>query len=102
MALRVGDRVVEQARSTARPGRAGVIRTVVHGDPAPRYQIRWDDGHETVYTPAAGSLHRESAAAPARRRTSAKTSGKRAAGKAPGKAPAGRSRTAKTRASKSR
>ena len=39
MALRVGDRVEEQAQSTERRGRAGVIREVVRGDPAPRYRI---------------------------------------------------------------
>jgi len=24
--------------------------------PPGRYRIRWDDGHETIYTPAAGAL----------------------------------------------
>lgn len=56
MGLKVGDRVEEQARSTARAGRVGVIREVVRGDPAPRYRILWDDEHESVYTPAAGCL----------------------------------------------
>ena len=58
MALRVGDRVQEQAHSTEHLGRAGVIRDVVRGDPSPRYRIRWSDGRESVYTPAAGSLIR--------------------------------------------
>ena len=58
MALQVGDRVEEQARSTERPPRTGTIEDVVHGDPSPRYRIRWDDGHESVYAPAAGSLHK--------------------------------------------
>ena len=53
MTLQVGDRVEEQARSTDRHARAGVIREVVHEDPEPRYRIEWDDGHESVYTPAA-------------------------------------------------
>jgi hypothetical protein len=57
VALQVGDKVEEQARSTERTSRTGVIEEVVHGDPSPRYRIRWDDGHESVYTPAAGSLH---------------------------------------------
>jgi uncharacterized protein DUF1918 len=60
MALRVGDRVEEQAQSTERRGRAGVISEVVRGDPTPRYRIRWDQGRESVYTPAAGSLSRRS------------------------------------------
>ena len=58
MALSVGDKVQEQARSTERPPRTGVIEEVVRGDPSLRYRIRWDDGHETVYSPAAGFLHK--------------------------------------------
>lgn len=65
MALRVGDRVKEQASSTERRGRAGVIHQVVRGDPAPRYRIRWDDGRESLYTPAAGCLTRR----PAKKKT---------------------------------
>jgi hypothetical protein len=56
--LQVGDKVEEQARSTERPARMGVIEEVVHDDPSPRYRIRWDDGHESVYTPGAGALHK--------------------------------------------
>jgi hypothetical protein len=56
--LQIGDRVEQQARSTARSARAGVIREVMHGDPAPRYRIEWDDGHESVYSPASGALNR--------------------------------------------
>jgi hypothetical protein len=29
---------------------------------SPRYRIRWDDGHESIYTPAAGALSRAEAA----------------------------------------
>jgi hypothetical protein len=58
MAPQVGDKVEEQARSTERATRIGTIEEVVHGDPSPRYRIRWDDGHESMYTPAAGSLHK--------------------------------------------
>ena len=36
----------------------GVIEEVVREAPSPRYRIRWDDGHESVYTPAAGALRR--------------------------------------------
>ena len=28
-------------------------------DPAPRYRVRWDDGHESIYTPASGALRAE-------------------------------------------
>ncbi|MGZ4186669.1 MAG: DUF1918 domain-containing protein [Solirubrobacteraceae bacterium] len=66
MALHVGDKVEEQARSTERATRTGTIEEVVHGDPSPRYRIRWDDGRESVYTPAAGSLHKLAAGKKAR------------------------------------
>jgi hypothetical protein len=55
--LRVGDRVEVESESTERPPRAGVVEEVVHGAPSPRYRISWDDGHESIYTPAAGALH---------------------------------------------
>ena len=58
MALQVGDKVEEQARSTERASRTGTIEEVLRGDPFPRYRIRWDDGHESVYAPAAESLHK--------------------------------------------
>ena len=58
MDLQVGDRVEEQARSTERPARTGVIEEVVRGDSSPRYRVGWDDGHESVYTPAVGGLHK--------------------------------------------
>jgi Domain of unknown function (DUF1918) len=56
--LAVGDRVEQQARSTARAGRAGEIKEIVHADPTPRYRIRWDDGRESVYAPTDGCLKR--------------------------------------------
>jgi hypothetical protein len=56
MDLNVGDRVEVESESTERPARTGVIKEVVHGPPSPRYRIGWDDGHESIYTPAAGAL----------------------------------------------
>jgi uncharacterized protein DUF1918 len=55
--LKVGDRVAAESESTDRPARTGVIEEVVEADPKPRYRIRWDDGHETIYSPSAGALH---------------------------------------------
>jgi hypothetical protein len=57
MKLKVGDRVAAESESTERPERVGVIQEVLGSEPSPRYRIRWDDGHETIYTPAAGALH---------------------------------------------
>jgi hypothetical protein len=57
MTFEVGERVVAESESTERRARSGTVREVLREDPAPRYRIDWDDGHSTVYTPAAGALH---------------------------------------------
>lgn len=58
MTFQVGDRVVVESESTERQPRGGTVREVVREEPA-RYRIEWDDGHESIYTPAAGALHAE-------------------------------------------
>ena len=62
MTFQVGDRVVAEAESTERRPRAGTVREIVREQPA-RYRIEWDDGHESIYTPAAGALHLEGSGA---------------------------------------
>jgi hypothetical protein len=57
MDLKVGERVVAESESTDRPPRAGTIEEVLAE--ARRYRIRWDDGHTSIYSPAAGALARE-------------------------------------------
>jgi Domain of unknown function (DUF1918) len=59
MAFAVGKRVVAESESTDRRSRPGVIEEVLRGDPSPRYRIGWDDGHESIYTPASGALRAE-------------------------------------------
>ncbi len=59
MAFEVGERVDAESESTDRRPRPGVIEEVLRGDPSPRYRIRWDDGHESIYTPASGALRAE-------------------------------------------
>ena len=56
MVFEVGKRVEAEAESTGRQPRGGVVEEVVRGDPSPRYRIAWDDGHESIYTPASGAL----------------------------------------------
>lgn len=56
MKAKVGDRIRVEAESTERPPRTGVIEEVVSEAPAPRYRIRWDDGHESIYAPASGAV----------------------------------------------
>jgi hypothetical protein len=71
MEFESGDRVVAESESTERAPRKGtVVERMVEGSSV-RYRIRWDDGHESIYTPAAGALHplqeaeRESSGQPA-------------------------------------
>jgi Domain of unknown function (DUF1918) len=64
MELKAGDRVEVESESTERPPRTGVIKEVVRGASSSRYRISWDDGHESIYTPAAGALR---SAEPAKR-----------------------------------
>lgn len=59
MAFEVGKRVVAESESIGRRPRSGVVEEVLRGDPSPRYRIRWDDGHESIYTPASGALRAE-------------------------------------------
>ena len=63
MVFQVGERVVAESESTDRPPRRGVIEEVMREEPHPRYRIRWEDGRETIYAPAAGALRSDAAAA---------------------------------------
>jgi hypothetical protein len=56
MTFTPGDRVLAETESTERAPKRGVVEEVLREDPHPRYRIRWDDGHESVYTPSAGAL----------------------------------------------
>ncbi len=56
MEARVGDRVSVDAKKVGQPRRAGVIRSVTKGLSGARYQVRWDDGQESVLAPGAGNL----------------------------------------------
>jgi len=56
MEFKAGDRVKVESESSESPARTGVVDEVVNGAPSPRYRISWDDGHESIYTPAAGAL----------------------------------------------
>jgi hypothetical protein len=58
MKLEVGHRVKVESESTERPPRTGVVEEVMSEGASPRYRIRWEDGHESIYTPAAGAVSR--------------------------------------------
>jgi hypothetical protein len=64
MAFEVGQRVIAEksgrrrrsARAPMRPPRHGVVEKVLRGEPNPRYEIRWDEGIVTIFSPMNGGL----------------------------------------------
>jgi Domain of unknown function (DUF1918) len=69
VSAKIGDRVVVEAERTTRTPRHGVIQEILQEQP-PRLRVQWDDGHESIVSPAAGALSVEPA-----RRTAAKKRG---------------------------
>ncbi len=55
---KVGDAIVVESERAAQAARRGVIEEVLQQDP-PRFRIRWEDGHETIFSPAAGAARIE-------------------------------------------
>jgi hypothetical protein len=58
MEFDIGDRVAAESESTERAPRKGTVVERIVERSSVRYRIRWDDGRESIYTPAAGALHR--------------------------------------------
>ena len=58
MTAEVGDRIVVESERAGQQGRTGVIEEILSGSP-PRYRVRWDDGHTSTLTPAAGAVRIE-------------------------------------------
>jgi hypothetical protein len=54
MTARVGDLIVVESERVTQPMRRGVIEEVLEEQP-PRFRIRWDDGHTSIFTPSAGA-----------------------------------------------
>jgi hypothetical protein len=55
---RIGDRIVVESERVTQAGRAGVIKKVLEKEP-PRYEVRWDDGHSSIFSPSAGAARIE-------------------------------------------
>lgn len=53
-----GDTIVVESERAAQSARAGTIEEVLESQPA-RFRVRWEDGHESIVSPAAGSVRIE-------------------------------------------
>jgi Domain of unknown function (DUF1918) len=54
MTAQAGDLIVVESERVAQPVRKGVIEEVLHEEPA-RFRVRWEDGHTSIFSPAAGA-----------------------------------------------
>jgi hypothetical protein len=54
----VGDTIVVESERAAQAPRKGKVEEVLQEEPT-RLRVRWEDGHESVFTPAAGSARIE-------------------------------------------
>lgn len=50
-----GDRIVVESETVGTPSREGEILEVIEGEVGVRYRVRWDDGHESLFTPGGGA-----------------------------------------------
>jgi hypothetical protein len=70
MKAHVGDRIAVESERVAQPPRRGVVEEVIQEEPQ-RLRVRWDDGHETIFAPAAGVARIEKQRRQARKKTTA-------------------------------
>ncbi|MGH2724272.1 MAG: DUF1918 domain-containing protein [Actinomycetota bacterium] len=55
MSGKVGDRIEIESETVGAPPREGEILGVIEGQAGVRYRVRWDDGHQSVFTPGGGA-----------------------------------------------
>ena len=53
MSVHKGDSIVFESEKVGQSAPRGVIEEVLREQP-PRFRVRWEDGHESVFAPAAG------------------------------------------------
>lgn len=55
-AARSGDVIVLDSEKVGSPAREGEVLEIVSSDVRVSYRVRWVDGHESLISPAAGSM----------------------------------------------
>jgi maltose-binding protein MalE len=53
-----GDLIVVESERAGQAARRGVIEEVLQEQPA-RFRVRWEDGHTSIFSPAAGAARIE-------------------------------------------
>jgi hypothetical protein len=53
---RKGDLIVIDSSQVGSPPREGEVLSIIHGEMSVSYRVKWADGHETLISPAAGSV----------------------------------------------
>jgi hypothetical protein len=51
--VQVGDKVLLESERAGQQGRSGVVEEILCDEPQ-RLRVRWDDGRESIFVPAAG------------------------------------------------
>jgi hypothetical protein len=51
-----GDMITVETEAVGQPERQGEILEIVEGTIGVSYRVRWNDGHESLLQPAAGSV----------------------------------------------
>jgi len=58
MKAHTGDRIVVESERVSQAPRRGIVEEILQDEPA-RLRVRWDDGHMSIFTPAAGAVRIE-------------------------------------------
>jgi hypothetical protein len=51
-----GDRIAVETEHVGQPEREGEILQIIEGSTSVTYRVRWLDGRESLFTPAAGAM----------------------------------------------
>jgi hypothetical protein len=68
MIAKVGDRIIVESEKVGVADRVGEVLEVIEHPTRVEYHVRWEDGHESGFRPAAGSVRIESATTASGRR----------------------------------
>jgi hypothetical protein len=56
MDVRVGDRIAVETERVGQPAREGEVLEVIQVTAGVSIRVRWSDGHESIFRPAAGAV----------------------------------------------